>query len=366
MSKPSRKNRNPIQWPDADTGQAQRLRHAFALIATASDDRQITDEDRDRYRQLDALARKPAMWNTVPRSQFQLLVFQQILASAWDESVEPVLGMQELWKAATRRLTTSQRQELAAHVAITYSLFGNSFGRLFFPWGYCEEEPGVIAMAALEFAQYFVETQDDGPLITGPEALVTAATSGVVMHPGPVIAGVLMLGDRRNLPILDGSWRSLTSQDEQEFFRTNSGFTYAATIEYLLRWMEDVDDSRIGVPVAKLIDLRKTGYRDMVFDVERDLPISPRATDVVRHINQWSATDYAKVIEPRLLALLEREKQASDELVIPLVLRAWGIDWQPQTEDERQKFQKATQNANMLLGFLDTSRTSGKASRPNA
>lgn len=348
MSKKSRKANIDTMWPQDDSAQANRLMHSFALIASNSDDHRITGDDRQRYDELSALALDKRSWSKMPLAKFQFLLFQQVVASAWDGAAEPVFRMMEMYKVAIRRMTTGQRQNLAASVASKYSLFGNSFGRLFFPFGNVETEPGVIARAALEFAQYFSETNEDGTLLNGPEALATVVTARTVMHPGPVLGGVLMLGDKRNLPLLEGTWKALNDQDQLELSRTNSGFMYAATIEYLLRWMEDVDEAQFAFPSVMLATLRKNAARDTVFDVERDLPVPPHKSDgVVRFVNEWPAKEYGKLIESRLRALAERE--VDDEIVIPMVMEAWGLSWEPENEDQRQRYERTKFNLNLAM-----------------
>lgn len=336
--------------PDWQSAQANRIRHSFALIATASDDHRITDADRELYARLSDLASDPAAWSTLSRTEMQMLVYQQILESAWNDEGDVVFRVADLYKAAMKRLSTTDRQYVAEEVATKYALFGNSFGRLFAPWSMTETEPGVIAKASLDFAQYFNERKEDGSTMHGVEALAMVIRNHVTIHPGATLGGLLMLGDRRYMQFLDGIWTLLNPDDELELTRTGSGFMYAATIDFLLDWMEAVDDSRIGYPSTMLAQLRKNSVHDTVYEIERDLPVSPHTSDgVVRFVNQWSAREYGQMIAPRLQALADREK---GEIVIPLVMHAWGVEWKEDDPERRALYEKSKSRLNYGLGQM--------------
>ena len=319
------------KWPKEQTRDAARLRDAIAHLEAGRQHDRITTETRALRDELQASGEDSTTWKRMPKEQLQLVLFQQILASVRDTSSEPVLRMMELYKVAMDRLTVEERQRLAVSVAETYGLFGNSFGRLFFPWSLTETSSAVVTSAVVAFATYFDEPGND---LTGPEAFMMLIDEGVAdpERAGMYIAGLLMLGDRRNLPLLHRSWRKIDEQGKMHIAQTHTGVMFAATFEYFLQWMEDVNEGEFGLPAAGLQNLRSGASQPRVHNIERDLPVPYGSRrNPVRYLAEWTPEEFGQTMAPRLRALLERE---GPEKTIPFVMQAWGIPWRPANDDE--------------------------------
>ena len=192
------------------------------------------------------------------------------------------------------------------------------------PFLCADEEPAVISSAALLLCVLILPK--DGDLLTGPKAVLkyTEASDTEPSRAG-ILQGILLLGDRRVLPLLERCWESLGAKGRHLLAHAWSGFVYASTVEFLLDWLEKTEDEcEYGVISGVLAGypLRRDKY-PFVVDVERKFPANGPGNDpVVRRIAQWTFEEYGKIIAPRLKAIGEAE---TGDKVIPKVLGIWGI-----------------------------------------
>ncbi len=160
-----------------------------------------------------------------------------------------------------------------------------------------------------------------------------------------IVMGILQLGDRRTLDILDGCWEVLSRHGKR--LLTQGGqprSIYASVVDFYLRWMEAVDEDDFGLPAGALAHLPVALPNETVRDVERAFPAPYNLPDEayrdnppIRVVQEWSIPEFAKIIEPRLRLLFLRETY---DKVIPRVLAAWGLEVGLDTE--------ADQNARLI------------------
>ena len=182
----------------------------------------------------------------------------------------------------------------------------------------------MISTAALNLS--FLIPPRGGDPLTGPKDVLgfieTADTDNSRVG---ILQGVLLLGDRRILPLLDRCWEKLGREGRRRLTHSWSGFVYASTIDFLLGWLEATnDDWDYGAIAAALASYPIRQKRiPLVLDVERKLPVNgPEDGPAVRYISQWSFEEYGAIIAPRLKAIAAAE---TGDKVIPKVLGAWGI-----------------------------------------
>jgi tetratricopeptide (TPR) repeat protein len=144
-----------------------------------------------------------------------------------------------------------------------------------------------------------------------------------------VFSGLLLLGDRRVLPILDRLWGLLGRQGRRRMLYAKSGVAYASTVDFLLdRLGKERDEGLFGSLAAALCRLpevtaqgRHPGY---VVDVARRLPSSFLESEpTLTLLDAWPIEEYGARIAPRLKELAREE---SEPKVLPTVMAAWGID----------------------------------------
>jgi tetratricopeptide (TPR) repeat protein len=194
---------------------------------------------------------------------------------------------------------------------------------------HAEPDPGVAATAVINMA-HLTHLSGDDPL-SGLSMLSSLyeheQTSETVRI--SVFSGLLLLGDRRVLPILDRLWGLLARQGRHRVLYATSGVAYASTVDFLLDQLgKERDEGLFGSLAAALCHLpeetaqgRHPGY---VVDVARRLPSSFLESEpTLTLLDAWPIEEYGARIAPRLKELAREE---SEPKVLPTVMAAWGID----------------------------------------
>ena len=89
---------------------------------------------------------------------------------------------------------------------------------------------------------------------------------------GSILAGLLLLGDRRVLAPAKALWQRLPSEGRLRAARARSGFAYRPHLEFLLWALEDETDASVfGALAAAVLNL--TGLDDAIVEIERHLPV---------------------------------------------------------------------------------------------
>jgi hypothetical protein len=146
-----------------------------------------------------------------------------------------------------------------------------------------EPDPGAAAMAVINMAHLAPVTGDD-PL-SGVAMLVSLYEHEQTSERVRVglFWGLLLLGDRRVLPILHRLWDLLGPQGKRRALQATSGIAYASKVDFLLdRLGTERDEGLFGSLAGALFRLPmetekgpRPGY---VVDIERRLP-SPLGDD---------------------------------------------------------------------------------------
>jgi hypothetical protein len=133
------------------------------------------------------------------------------------QNADPLLQrLLKLYKVLVTRLSTTERLELLAQVTNTVEQRLAS-ANTFLPFIWEEPETSVVSSAALSFAVLMQNVGHDS--LSGPRYLASAE-SGIRrdehVHIGTVI-GLLLLGDRRVLPLLGNRWLLLSQQGGKNY-----------------------------------------------------------------------------------------------------------------------------------------------------
>ncbi len=203
----------------------------------------------------------------------------------------------------------------------------------FLPFILADLDIAVISSATLEFALQLPLSRNDP--MTGPTAAMRLADAlGTTPEDdqtrGAIYAGVLLLGDWRILPLIDGCWRRLGLSGRAAMALCHAQFAYDLVVEFFLRWMESGTEEEMGFPAAALRDFPTKQRGDgFIRRIERTFPVNPLApmadnetVPQVRVLKSLTFAEYAAAIEPRLRALGKRETY---DPVVPHVLRAWEL-----------------------------------------
>ena len=139
-----------------------------------------------------------------------------------------------------------------------------------------------------------------------------------------MLTGLLLLGDRRTLSLLEGCWERLGRSARARFAAAWGGYPYASHVDFLLTWLERTEDDEdvhnVGEALAMIPG--RDGH-EKVIDIERKLPANlPDNLPAIRMIESWTFSEYGERIEPRLTALMRQELVPA---VIPKIKRSWRI-----------------------------------------
>jgi|GEM_PF-1212058 len=269
------------------------------------------------------LVRNPALW---PGTSTDRLVQNLIDISGWLGVYYTNAIFEEFrpfyWYVA-ERTTIAQRLEILVNLSGAVERFEAGIATLL-PFLCADEETSVVSTAAMNLSVLIPSQKGD--LLTGPKDVLRFLEGSDTDNTRVgILQGVLLLGDRRVLPLLDRCWERLGREGRRLLAHSWSGFVYASTIEFLLDWLEKTDDERDygSIAAALVLNVTRPKGTPFVLDVERKFPANcEEKGPPVRFLRQWTFEEYGKIIAPRLLSIAAAE---TGEKVIPHVLAAWGI-----------------------------------------
>ncbi len=255
---------------------------------------------------------------------------QQLLAVAFlclthDGTTQDPIEMQlleRLYGLLLARVDAAQRLGLEQRIR-TFVMQGHSSAFALVPFVLGDIDHRVVSSATIDIAMLMHRTNDD-PL-TGPKFLVD-----LVEHEDTddqrklgILAGLILLGDERILPLVRGRWRALASPEHRRrLAAATSGYVSTLLIEFLVDWLEEAtEESDIGAIAGSLARMPELAKGGRVVEVRRCFPCFNAGVEGPIQISRhWSFGEYAQVIRPRLEPLIARE---SEPKVIPYILDAW-------------------------------------------
>jgi len=270
-----------------------------------------------------SLVRNPSLWPATATDQLVNSLVTLSLYLGFHYTEELFEEFRPFYWYVAERTTVGRRLEVLSWLAERVEGFEAGLSSLL-PFLCADEEPAVISTAALHLA--LLVPQRKGDPLTGPkDVLGFLEGSDTDNTRVGILQGVLLIGDRSILPLLDRCWEGLGREGRRCLAHSWSGFVYASTIEFLLGWLERTDDEADYGSIAAALVLCTVRQKNspFVLDVERKFPANGDGdAPPVRFLNQWTFEEYGKIIAPRLRAIGEAE---TGEKVIPGVLEAWGI-----------------------------------------
>jgi len=241
--------------------------------------------------------------------------------------------IRELFKFYRRYLglaSVSRRQQLLTRIT-TFISEGHQNRHIALLCFISADTDGQITSgAALDLAM--VMPPDKGDTLTGPKFVALHGCGGVrakLDQPGSddegdVAAGLLLLGDKRLLPLLEEIWERLTPGARLRMIRRRSNLVSAMVVEFLLRRLEaDKDEEyhgELGAALHNLPDIAARMPAAYVMDIHRNFGLPPGKEPMELVGRETLAEAFAR-IRPRLQALIDRE---SEPKVLPNVLTAWA------------------------------------------
>lgn len=229
-------------------------------------------------------------------------------------------------KALSDDLEIEIRKSLYDEVKKFTEYFEDCASTTFLPFLLEETERGLASTASLDFVSLGkIDEGADEMLL--PKFVVGMIERKTVKNRGAVLGGLLGTGDPRVCSLL---WdiRHILEEDEiNEACRCHTGFISAATVDFYLRWLEEIvhsgSESLFGKLASGLALLRRNPQAEYVFTGFRPFPYSSTEGDELRDLhNPVPIDDYTREIAPRMIRLTEEEPEPK---VMPEVLEIWGI-----------------------------------------
>jgi hypothetical protein len=226
-----------------------------------------------------------------------------------------------LYRHAMSRLNTAERMELLTQFsAMTEQRRGQwHMGLMMFLAE--DDDPAIRSTAAMSLAVLF--DPPAGDVLAGPRFVVKTLLNKEedAERLGDALGGILLLGDKRLLPLLEDAWEKLSDDARLALTRAKSGFVNEAVVEFWLRCLEKgCSESVFGSVVAAIAKLPAIAQVSFVIDAERVLPAYHDSKNPMRLIRRISFQDYLREIRPRLEAL---EAHESEPKVIPKIYEVW-------------------------------------------
>jgi hypothetical protein len=256
-------------------------------------------------------------------SDTQLIEFVYLAAVAYGLvcDLDLIPKLVSLYELFARRINLDERTATYRAVENVVEEYGTSVNALL-PFMFEEPEISLASTATLDFA-VLCPLDNDDPL-TGPRFVLREFEEGAAECRPGLFAGLLLLGDRRVTRLLWKHRDSLTREEVKLLVGAQSGFLFAATIEFYLDWLEerdgDHDDGIFGSLASGLMTMRQRTLSDTVLDAERIFPAQIEAGSTIRR--RYTIDEYTQIIRDRLIAIEEKEVAPK---IMHHALEAWGI-----------------------------------------
>ncbi|HCG30835.1 MAG TPA: hypothetical protein DEU95_14260 [Chloroflexi bacterium] len=298
-------------------------------VATEEKSTPMESSERDQYiAELVALADEPGRWDDTDPEALRQAMYLGLMRYGITNDPAEVFRLIPLYRVVVKRSTVEERLELLGHVVEAVEEQVSS-GNALMPFIMIDPDRYVVSSAALDLA---VTIPGDDPL-TGPREVLRIALEEVPdvaqTTRAAILTGLLLLGDRRVMALLDRCWERLDDAHRGVLASARSGLVAAGMVDYYLDWLddciEDGNDGLFGTVAARLarMTLENAGG-GQVIEVERAFPVwSASDGQPVRDLQTWSFEEYGRVIEPRLRDLLARE---SEPKVLPMVMQMWRLE----------------------------------------
>lgn len=274
------------------------------------------------HRRMQELMDQPEGWHSLDLDILKQLAYYHCLLFGANEEMAMAPKLGRLYSVLTERAGKGDRLQVLDYVMRSLETrVGGVNSLLPFIFG----DPDVAVVSAASFAlAIWMPLEDEDPM-TGPKtvrSICDAARDETALL--GMLTGLLFLGDRRTLPLLDGCWERLGRGARARLAASWPGVAYASHVEFLLGWMERVTSEEDAHTVGEaLAEIPVRGGRTKVTDIERKFPANlPDDLPAIRILREWTFPEYGERIEPRLTAMM---RQGTVPAVIPKIIRSWGI-----------------------------------------
>jgi hypothetical protein len=275
----------------------------------------------------------PAQWPPAGSQEACELLYAGILAYGVtnDESRVAPLG---IYYRAVKEATDGATRLALYHAVRDEAARGYISANAVMPFFFAEDYRPLVAEATIDYCM-ILEPPAGDPL-HWPRHVVERILPLYPANRGAIFGGLVCLGDARVHELLDQVKWQLAIPEVNEATRAATDFAHRATVEFWLRWAEEItvpnedNERRFGACAAALASLAAAAARHGVFDQERNFGyLFTGEEEPARIAATWPREEFARLIEPRLLALEAAERPLK---VFSHVLTCWGLQSQARVE----------------------------------
>ena len=284
------------------------------------------------------------------KSVIKQITFEACLAHGTEHT--PIRRLIELYKLTMQSLDTSERMQILKGLILSVEEkdgLGHMSLSVFLT---TESDYEIISTAAMSLAVLF--PIKDGDELSGPKYVANTLLNyeDNPKEQGAQLAGLILLGDKRVLPLLKDTWLKISPAAQLEATRAKSSYMTEAAIDFWLWCIENCDNENIvGSAVATLAKMPSIAAAPFVFDSERIFPSYSAPEAPIRILNKTLLTDYLKKIDPHLKYLISKE---SEPKVIPMIYDYWQSS-DPASEEMLHEEQiEESEGAQMPLPSFDS------------
>lgn len=278
-------------------------------------------QERPDYELSSNLGDTPDAWATLDTTTLKQVLTVKCIEYGVSQDTTRIPKLLALYRHAVQRLTKEERLELATQFSTLTEERGGEghMGLMMFMAG--DHEPSVVSTAAMSLSVLF--PTEEGKPLSGPEFVVRT-----LMRPdhddattGAALGGILLLGDKRLLPLLGAAWDKLSDEARLALSKSKSGFVAEALVEFWIGCLEKgCSESVFGSVVAAIAKLPAITQMPFVVDIERVFPAYADRENPMRMIRRTTFSDYLEEIRPRLEKL---EAEESEPALIPHIYEIW-------------------------------------------
>jgi hypothetical protein len=270
--------------------------------------------------QLSALGDDPEAWDDLDDEELKRVIGVKFIEYGSTRDTSRVAGLFALYRHAVERLDVEERREMLTEFSGMIERHGGLGHMGLMMFLAADTDPGIRSSAALSLSVLF--DPEDGDGLAGPRFVIRTIIHHDRAAPGQGVAlgGVLLLGDKRIMPLLAEVWDGLSEEARLEMTTARSGFVTEGMVGFWLDRLEQGCSEAVFVSaVAAIARMPVISQAPFIVDIERILPAYSGA-EPMKLLRRTTFADYLKEIRPRLEALENAEAKPK---VIPRIFEFW-------------------------------------------
>ena len=274
----------------------------------------------DDCEHLSALGDDPDAWDGLDDDELKQVVSLKFIEYGASQDGSRIPRLFELYRYSMQRLDVDERREMLTEFSgmiEQHEGLGHMGLMMFLA---ADTDPGIRSSAALSLSVLFAP--EDGDELAGPRFVIHTLVNhdGGAAGQGAALGGVLLLGDKRIMPLLAEVWDELSEEAQLEMTAAKSGFVSEGVIEFWLDRLEaGCSEAVFGSAVAAIAKMPVIAQVPYVLDMERLLP-AYAGGEPMKLLRQTLFADYLEEMRPRLEALAAEESKPK---VIPRIFEFW-------------------------------------------